>query len=378
MPNNPLKVVLIGPSGSGKTELAKALASGIDSHHDEPADKQELAIQLWDTIGNPQFDDHKVRYWKDSGVIIFVFDATWLLEDTAETRDKITCLRNQFQTYLDEPDLNASIIVVFNKIDRVSDDEIESLKLQAASLGQKIFNLENIAYLCSAKERQGIEEVGNAIYALTHSKAKALNPKTQYIFNIFKAATRNIKRYVDGKYPHIFDNPNWDWPAQDPYSYALYQRIKELQLKAENLNKKDQIIVAQAAELLTSQLANNNKLTFDDIEKFKTATYSYQSKPGWREVLGAIIGAALGFIVGAVLGAGGGPAVAISAVFAGAKGAVIGASIAATGGAILGGFGSFWHTHKSDPIHQVISQVIKAAEKSVVAEDKVAIHLKPL
>jgi hypothetical protein len=177
----------------------------------------------------------------------------------------------------------------------------------------------------------------------------------------FHEAKRLIKRHFAIKNEFNFlKNSDKSTPA-----YKLYKGIGKLwqKVKEELNNEVDQLMVAKAVKELAENLP---QLSSEHIKKFHQATKQFRVKPGWHEILSAIVGALVGIAVGAGIGA----ALGFAGIVPLIAGAAVGASLVVVG-APLGGWGSFWYRREHDPINQIE----KNAKKIEMNQKKVLKHI---
>jgi small GTP-binding protein len=376
------KTLLIGPENAGKSSISEILL-GNDFNPEYSSTigiefrryclgEEEYPFTLWDTAGESRFDTITQTCYKGSDIGIFVLDANWIITNDNLSVKKIFRLIQRYQTFKTTAP-NTPTILLVNKIDLVL-DKLDLLQSTVEQSVRKYAAVDRIVYF-SAKSRLGIEGLNDALYALSYAQEdkNILEAKGPQAFNPADKMSSFMVRQKANAYfamamQNIMQHANIDndltWPVKGIKSYQLFMSIKNLAENAENLTAEDHMVLARAAQNLTSQLVNNKELTESDINNFANTTYKYRRNSGWVELLGAIIGAAIGFVTGAMLGAWMGPTAAVSAVLAGAKGAVIGASIAGAGGMGLGAWTSFWVSSKRCSVNQVVESAELYVTKS--------------
>ncbi|HVY54109.1 MAG TPA: hypothetical protein VHA13_06270 [Gammaproteobacteria bacterium] len=197
-------------------------------------------------------------------------------------------------------------------------------------------------------QRQDIENLPplleeKAVQLTKPAKKKKLTDKAEKDFNLSLTYLQSAFGFISAESAA----DNFKKAIIGRREYRLYKEIENLIAKAETeLNAQQQEEVAEASKNMAACLQQSTiakkspSLTKDEATTFIEVLKKHKAKPGWREIVGAIIGAIAGFIIGASLCVAVGPAAAFPAILFSAKGAGIGASLVA--GATLGGFGTFW------------------------------------
>ena len=129
-----IKVILIGDAGVGKTNLIN-VASGRKFNENETSTlsasyvKKEININgekynisLWDTIGQEKFRSLTKLFFKDSDIVIFVFDIT--------TKETFTELEYWFKTINDELGDGPIKGLAANKQDLFEKQEVDDNTIQ--------------------------------------------------------------------------------------------------------------------------------------------------------------------------------------------------------------------------------------------------------
>ncbi|KAJ5079889.1 ras family-domain-containing protein [Anaeramoeba ignava] len=193
-----VKIVLIGDSGVGKTCIAKAFES-VEFTEKEPTigsevhskaiycqNGKKVMVHLWDTSGQEKFHSLAPLYYRNAGVIIFVFDPhipetfqnikTWLNElDQLIIESPIIALAST------KHDLDSDILV--------SEDEIRST---ARKRNAEI-------YQTSAKNNDGIQEMFAAVTQEAYDKKK-FERLNLYLNNEIRITSKDSHKLV-GKKP---------------------------------------------------------------------------------------------------------------------------------------------------------------------------------
>ena len=159
------KIVLIGDSFVGKTSLINSLIKGnldetkptIGSQHHKyiftNSNKREINMDVWDTAGQERFRSVIPMYYKGAKAILVVFDIT--SKESFEGAKK-------WIHEIEQTNKNCSIVLIGNKIDLISNRQVEESAVSDYKNAKKIEY-----YECSAKENLNVENIfqtiGNAI-----------------------------------------------------------------------------------------------------------------------------------------------------------------------------------------------------------------------
>lgn len=163
-----LKIALIGRPGSGKKTLNKIfferqnpldiLDIVFEKNRKEPqiAEKIYLDISMYDLTGSSFVEWNKETScsWSDFGVIFVILDAN------DDWNDNLTLIR-EFDSFIRSNHINASIGILFHKIDRLTVQKLEELKSQVDSI-KKDFRINIDLYLTSNQP----EFINDTIYAI--------------------------------------------------------------------------------------------------------------------------------------------------------------------------------------------------------------------
>ena len=126
-----IKVILLGESGSGKTSLINAaIGNKFDENNKNTTtmncsfvklskiiNDREYTINLWDTIGQEKFRSLTKVFYKNSDIVIFVFDIT--------SKESFDDLNYWFNTVEDELGNKAIKGLAANKIDLYDKQEVD-------------------------------------------------------------------------------------------------------------------------------------------------------------------------------------------------------------------------------------------------------------
>ena len=125
-----IKVILLGESGSGKTSLINtAIGNKFDENKKDATincsfvkltkviEDKEYKINLWDTIGQEKFRSLTKVFYKNSDIVIFVFDIT--------SKESFDDLNYWFNTVEDELGNKAIKGLAANKIDLYDKQEVD-------------------------------------------------------------------------------------------------------------------------------------------------------------------------------------------------------------------------------------------------------------
>ena len=158
------KIVLIGDSDVGKTSMllrysndifsANPCTVGVDFKIKTlQVDNRTIKIQIWDTAGQERFRSVIPMYYKGAKAILVVFDIT--SKESFEGAKK-------WIHEIEQTNKNCSIVLIGNKIDLISNRQVEESAVSDYKNAKKIEY-----YECSAKENLNVENIfqtiGNAI-----------------------------------------------------------------------------------------------------------------------------------------------------------------------------------------------------------------------
>ena len=116
-----MKVVVVGEQGVGKTSLCKQFAQGIFNSSEEKtigsdfysksfkSSKGLIQYTLWDLSGDPTYIEVRNEFYKDSNVLIIVYDVT-----SKRSFDSIDMWLREVSKYSGE---SLPVVVVGNKSD---------------------------------------------------------------------------------------------------------------------------------------------------------------------------------------------------------------------------------------------------------------------
>ena len=146
-----IKVILLGETGVGKTNLINAV-KGINYSQDTKSTiniqsikkimtiyESNYKVKIWDTAGQEKFRALNRLYYKDSKIVLLIYDIT-----NKKSFDEIKYWLNEIKTTLgDEPILG----LVGNKCDMISNKEVDE------NIAKKFAEDNNMKFkLCSCKE----------------------------------------------------------------------------------------------------------------------------------------------------------------------------------------------------------------------------------
>ena len=150
------KVVLIGDSFVGKTSLINSLIKEsleetkptIGSQHHKyifKSNNREINLDIWDTAGQERFRSVIPMYYKGAKAILVVFDIT--------SKESFEGAKKWIQE-IEQSNKSCSIILVGNKIDMISNRQVEE------SAVSDYRNAKGIEYYeCSAKENLNVQNI---------------------------------------------------------------------------------------------------------------------------------------------------------------------------------------------------------------------------
>lgn len=326
---------IIGPRDSGKFSVIEALSNkkqlgrSESVHYYSFSSKKRDKIQLWyvnlDNNAARATDLQKAR------LIFLTLDVKHLNDN------EVAQLRSRFELYFkDKP-----VILVINKMDLVKSDEEKDFLHEKAHMLAEALSAEATIF-CSALNRKGIKDIFDCLDV------------NDTVRKNFHEAKRLINQHLKIKNEYAFSKK----ADKDTPEYKLYKAVNELWVKVKKeLNEEGQLRIAEAIKELAKNLP---QLTLKHIENFHNITKPFRVKPGWHEILSAIIGS----LVGVVIGAGIGAALGFAGIVPLVAGAAIGTSLVVVG-APLGGWGSFWYRREHDPLNQIEKNVGKLAPQIV-------------
>ena len=130
-----IKVILVGETGTGKTSLINTATGKKFTEGEEISsikcsyvqltkiiEDREYAIDLWDTIGQEKFRSLTKVFFKNSDIVIFVFDIT--------TKETFTELEYWFKTINDELGDGPIKGLAANKQDLFEKQEVDDNTIQ--------------------------------------------------------------------------------------------------------------------------------------------------------------------------------------------------------------------------------------------------------
>ena len=138
-----IKVILVGETGTGKTSLINTATGKKFTEGEEISsikcsyvqltkiiEDREYTIDLWDTIGQEKFRSLTKLFFKDSGIVIFVFDIT--------NKESFNDLEYWFETI--EKELGNKPIkgLAANKQDLIEKQEVDDNAIQIYALKKGI------------------------------------------------------------------------------------------------------------------------------------------------------------------------------------------------------------------------------------------------
>ena len=144
-----IKVIFIGEAGVGKTSLLKSIF-GIKFNLEERStltssystknitvDGEEYIFHLWDTIGTEKFRSLTKMFFKNSKIVILVYDIT-----NEQSFKELNYWYNQVKNELSEDEFN--LIIVGNKKDLFNSEQVPENK------GKEYANNRNAKFILSS------------------------------------------------------------------------------------------------------------------------------------------------------------------------------------------------------------------------------------
>lgn len=177
-----LKTAFIGDTSTGKTSIALRLVRNEFVNTDSTIgasffvlDADEIRYEIWDTAGGERFLALTPMYFRSSSILIMVYDLNEL-----STVDRL-------QKYFDmiEKTMRCipKIIVVGNKLDLITDKELNSVKETIPNKIRKMTKepLEKFVYM-SAKTGEGFDDFKKILLNIGETIERKLNKDSGTIF----------------------------------------------------------------------------------------------------------------------------------------------------------------------------------------------------
>lgn len=156
--SNGIKTVVLGESTIGKTSITTRLTRNIFSSHTESTIGAAFAVgsgdkfgnhkfSFWDTAGQERYSAIIPMYYRDAKLVLFVFDMS-----NINTIDRID---EYLKKMMNNTSNNFEIIVIGNKIDLISIDDIANIDSYIKDKLQ-IYNIKDFIYV-STKTGQNFD-----------------------------------------------------------------------------------------------------------------------------------------------------------------------------------------------------------------------------
>lgn len=160
------KIVLIGEPAVGKTSVARRFAMNVFSDQYQATismdfyakDLDGIVLDIWDLSGHPEFLDQREKYYKNTEVLILVFDIT-----SRRTFDSLDMWLNEANIFIEERPI---VFLCGNKIDMVATRAIPENEAKYWSMVRNMTYFEVSAYdgqgvdmmfsSCLTSEKEGI------------------------------------------------------------------------------------------------------------------------------------------------------------------------------------------------------------------------------
>ena len=193
------KVVLVGESGVGKTSIIKQFTRGIFDEEmysstssqfttkiiNVPDTNKAIRFDLWDTAGQEKYRSLAKIFYKDSKVIVFVYDMT----NKKSFEDIQSYWYNEVKSNCKEDSL---FVIVGNKLDLYNYKEIEENDPRewAKSIGVMYFET-------SAKINAGIDDLFEKVAKKILSPNYDFNKSEQREKELYEKKQKIKKKYKD-------------------------------------------------------------------------------------------------------------------------------------------------------------------------------------
>lgn len=206
--NENIKMVLLGATSSGKTSIVYRLVNDRFSETSESTIGASFVVlkydnvkyQVWDTAGQERYSSLIPMYYRDSDLIVLVYDLNSLI-----SVEKIDFYLNKIVFPVANLREDYKILIIGNKLDLVDSDAITSSKVLINEYIKKYTNIQHRIQFINISTKCGInfdelgfklQEIGNNILA-TKNVIPSNSDTNKNIINLGVFDTISDTKYLD-------------------------------------------------------------------------------------------------------------------------------------------------------------------------------------